>query len=176
MSSTFLEVGMRFNPREVFTAAEAPAAASEEQRTLFAGAHSHAKTYGSSTTPKVDKPPLSQKITLTTGVPFDLDLTAAPALVLPGGSTRTFDYTGAKVKAFLLRTLAANTGTVTIGGGANPYLLLGAVSFVMGIDDQLIRAFRETESNLAAVAGGAKILRFAGTTGDFIYVDLILGT
>lgn len=176
MSSKYADLTLRFNAREVFDATEAAAQASEEQRTLRSGAHSYTKTWNGTSTPKVDKPPISTTIALATGVPFDLDLTAAPALTLPGSATRTFDYTGAKVKGFLLRTKKANVGTVTIGGGSNPYLLLGAVSFVLGPDAELVKVFRETETNLAAVASGAKILRFAGTTGDHIYLDLLLGT
>ena len=177
MSSTFLETTLRFNAREVFTAAEAPAAATEEHRTLRAGAHSLSKTYGLTTIPKVDKPPISRTITLTTGVPVTIDLTAAAALVLPNGATRNVDYTGAKVKAWLIRTKKENAANVTIGGGANPYELFGAaVSLVLGKDAELVMAFRETESNLAAVAAGAKNLRLDGTTGDVVYVDLILGT
>jgi len=172
-----LEVAMRFNAREVFTEAEAPAAASEEQRTLRAGAHSLSKTLGATSTPKVDKAPISRTITLTTGVPVTIDLTAAAALVLPGGATRTVDYTGAKVKAWLIRTKKENVGNVTIGGAASPYELFGpAVSLVLGKDAQIAMAFRETESSLAAVAGGAKNLQFAGTTGDVVYFDAILGT
>lgn len=180
MSTTQLAVSLQITGQEVFSAAEAPAAAGEEQRTLRTGSNSVSLNKTTTSTPKVDKPPVSQKITLGAGT-TTLDLAAIAALAMPSGATRTVDLTGAKLKTLVLRTEPNNNAAgVTIApGGSNPYPMFGSGNdIILYPDSQLVLTFRNTEppTGIPAVAGGAKEIDLSGTTADVIHVEMYFGT
>lgn len=180
MSTTEAELSLLLLGKEILTPAEAPAAETQSQRTMRTGGKGINKAQLNSTsTPKLDKPIIAFELTLTNGAPTTIDLTAVQGLVMPTGLTRTIDLSGAKLKAWLFETPAANVGTVTIApGAANPYPLYGASKdLILPKSFVLASGFKAAESSLAAVAGGAKTLTFStSNTGDKLYVELWAGT
>lgn len=181
MSDSYVDIGLRMNGREIFTAAEAPAAASEQQRTLLGGRHAFSKTLGPTTTPALSEPLVSQEITIPGGGSVTLDLTAIAALALPGSATRTVDLTGAKLKALLIRTHADNddAGVNIAPGASNPYPMFGTGNDItLYPDSQLCLAFRATEppAGIPAVAGAVKTLDITGTEDDVVWIELYFGT
>jgi Cu/Ag efflux protein CusF len=180
VSTPKLSVSLQITGQEVFSAVEAPAAANEEQRTLRTGSNSTSLNKSTTTVPKVDKPPISQKITLGAGT-TTLDLAAIAALAMPSGAMRTVDMTGAKLKTLVLRTEPANNvaGVTIAPGGSNPYPMFGAGNaIVLYPDSQLVLTFRNTEpaAGIPAVAGGAKEIDLSGTTADVIHIEMYFGT
>lgn len=180
MSSTSLDLSFRCTGREVFTAAEAPAAGTEQQRTLQTGTNGFSKTLNGSSTPKLDQPLISREITL--GGATTLDLAAIAALALPSAATRTVDLTGKKLKAVLLRSKSTNNaaGINIAPGAANPYPMFGAGNDItLYPDAELMMAFRATEppAGIPAVAAGAKEIDLTpGAAGDVLYIELYFGT
>ena len=176
MSSISVDLGMRMNAKEVFTAGELPIAASEAERTLKLNVLAHSTTLNGSSTPKVDKPPVYKKISAAGTT--TIDLTAAPAIVAPGSSTRSVDMSGAKVKGYLIRCGEANAGLVTIAPGAsNPYPLFGTGNEIdLGAGAVIAQTFDGVESNLPAVAALVKEIDVTTTGTDEVEIELILGT
>ena len=178
MSTVALDIAFRAQGREVFTAAEAPSAATESERTVNVGAQNFAKSLGATTVPAVTGPPISRKITLGGGI-TTIDLTAAAVLAMPNSATRTYDFTGKKVVAFLLRTDAANNvaGVNIAPGAATPYPLFGTGNDITLLPDSALQfAFKATASALPAVSGTVKHIDISGTSGDILYLDMYLGT
>jgi hypothetical protein len=178
MSSTYLDLAFRVSGREVFTAAEAPAAASESERTLRCGQHNLSRTYGPTTVPAITGPPVSRTITLGSGI-TTIDLTNAAVLALPGNATRTFDFVAKRVVGFILRTATTNNsaGVNIAPGAANPYPLFGAGNDITLLPGSRLQfGFDGIASGLPAVSGTAKSIDLTGTSGDVVYVDLYLGS
>jgi hypothetical protein len=179
MSTTEGQITLLLDGTESLTTAESPGATAQQRQLRTGGKGLNRVTLTSASTPKLDKPLIAFLITGNSGSPTTIDLTAVQAMANPIGSTRLKDLTGAKIKAFLFETDAANVGTVTIApGGSNPYPLYGAAKdIILGPGRVEASAFKGIESNLAAVAAGAKTITFTfGTTGDKIYVELWPGT
>lgn len=177
MSTVAVDMAFRLAGREVFTSAEAPAAANEENRTLRVGAHNVTKALGATTTPAVTGPPISRAITLG-GSAETIDLTAAAVLALPAGAARTYDYTGKKVVAFLIRTHADNNaaGVNIAPGASNPYPLFGTGNDItLFPDSELQFGTLASAAKLPAVSGTVKNIDITGTAGDIVYVDMYLG-
>jgi hypothetical protein len=178
MSATKVEFTIRATGREIFDATEAPSAASELQRTMTVGAATTlAKQLNSSSTPKVDKPPVSLKITLG-GSPTTINLAAIAGLALPPSATRTLDMTGAKVVGAVMQAPVANVAAVNVAPGAGaPYPLFGAGNDVDVEPGETIgKCFAGIASNKPAVSGSVKNIDVSGTLGDVLYIDLYLGT
>lgn len=165
---------------EVLDTTEAPTGSTAQARTMKTGGKGLERiALNSATIPKVDKPLVAFNIVGNSGTPTTIDLTAVQGLALPIGSTRLIDLTGAKLKAWLFETDVANVGTVKVEPGAsNPYFL-GATGDASTMHKGRVQAgaFKGIESQLAAVAAGAKTLKFTfSNTGDKIYVELWAGT
>lgn len=180
MSTTEAELSVLFLGKELLTEAESPNAQTQSQRTMRTGGKGIDKVQlSSSSTPKVDKPIVAFELTLNSGSPTTIDLTAVAGLTLPLGLTRNVDLTGAKICAWLFATPSGNAGTVTIAPGAsNPYPLYGASKDII-LPRGLVSAagFKAVASSFAAVSGTAKTLTFSCTnTGDKVYVELWSGT
>ena len=179
MSTTSGSLSILFAGSELLTATEYPGA-NESQRTMKTGGKGIDRAALTSvSSPKVDKPIAAFLLTLTNGAPTTIDLTAVQGLTLPIGSTRNIDLSGAKITAALFETDSANTGVVTVEQGAsNPYLPFGSgnkIDMPKGLVAAI--AFKGVASQLAAVAAGAKTLKFSTTvTGDKIYVEIWAGT
>jgi hypothetical protein len=178
MSSHYLDISLRANGREVFTAAEAPAAASEAARTLKCGQNNFSVTHGPATTPAITGPPISRKITLAGSIET-IDLTAAEVLALPSAAARTFDFTGKKVVAVVLRAGDANAAVITVAPGAtNPYPLFGAGNTIE-VPKGMALALGckgSVAAQLPPVAAAVKDIDIDGTSGDILYIDLYLGS
>jgi hypothetical protein len=178
MSATKVDVTIRGSGREIFDTTEAPSAASELQRTANVGsATSLSVSLNGNTTPKVDKPPVSLKITLG-GSPTTINLTAIAGLALPPSATRTLDMTGAKVVGVFLDAPATNVAAVNVAPGAStPYPLFGTGNDVeIDRGETLGKAFGGIASNKPAVSPTVKNIDVSGTAGDVLYIDLYLGT
>ncbi len=177
MSSTYLDLAFRASGREVFSTAEAPAAPSEEGRTLRAQRHNRQKTFSGSSEPPLDKPLVSQEITIGGGI-ATIDLAAITALALPSGATRTVDLTTAKLVALVLRADDENEAAVTVAPGASdPYPLFGAgneIEIPPGMQIQAGYA-GDVASGHPAVSATVKDIDISGTSGDVLYLDLYFG-
>jgi hypothetical protein len=174
MSTTTLDIIIRASGKEVFTAAEAPAAASEADRTMKTGANALVVSYTPSSTPPVSKPLVSLLIDATGTV----NLAAVAAMAIPAGATRTVDLTGGKMVLFILRAPKENAAAVTVAPGAsNPYPLFGAGNSVEVKVGQFICAgFEElTVNSYAAVGPTAKNIDVTITGSDKLYLELYLG-
>ena len=177
MSATKLDVTILFSGREVFDTTEVPFASTEQQRTLNMGASSLSTSYGATTTPKTDKSPISQKITLG-GSPTTLDLTAIAGTAIPSAATRMLDMTGAKLVAIQLTAPATNFAAVNVApGGANPYPPFGAGNDIDVAPGETIgSAVAGIASSKPAVSGTVKNITISGTSGDVLNVDMYFGT
>jgi hypothetical protein len=180
MSAIDNQITIQLAGSEILDTTEAPQGSTPQARTMRTAIGMERVALNAASVPKVDKPIAAFNITGVSGSPTTIDLTAVQGLSMPLGSTRTLDLTGAKIKAFCLRTDPANVGTVKVEQGAsNPYLLWGsgdAVTLHKG-RIQASSFLSGTESALAAVAAGAKTLKFTfSNTGDKIYVELWAGT
>lgn len=179
MSTTSAAITVKLLAKEVLEAAEALAANNQQQRTLTTGLQSWVAELDADSTPKLDQPVVAHQITLTTSVVTTIDLTAVQALVLPTGVARLVDLTGAKLKAFFLRAGNDNdaAGVTIEPGSSNPYPIFGTGNtIVLGPGRIEAGGFDGIESDLAAVAGGAKEIDISGTTGDTLYFELLFGT
>jgi hypothetical protein len=177
MSSTYLELTLRANGREVFTTAEAPSARTEAERTLKCGQNNVNKTLSPSTTPAIEKSPISRTITLA-GSPVSIDLTAAAVLALPAAATRTVDMAGKKLVAIIARGDDDNTDPITIAEGTNGYPVFGAgVVLPVLPGETVVKYFSTIASGHPAVSGGVNDeIEIDGTSGDILYLDLFFGT
>jgi hypothetical protein len=173
MSATSVDVTVRMAGKEVFTTVEVPGATSEIQRTLSAGGQSANVSLNPSSTPKVDQPPVSLKITVTGTV----NLTAVAGLAVPPGG-RTLDMTGKKLVGFLLRAPTANTSVVNVApGAANPYPLLGAGNDIdLPPGSVLGFSFVDKATSLPAVGATVKNIDITIAGSDVLYLDAYLGT
>lgn len=174
------QITMTMAGSEVLDATEAPAGSTAQQRTLITGNQGiTAQVLNSVSVPKVDQPLIAMLLTLTNGSPTTIDLTNVQALAMPIGASRLKNLTGAKVKACCLTTPTANVGKITVAPGAsNPYPLFGTGNnVVLGQGRVEIFSFKGIESDLSAVAAGAKTITFSCTnTGDQVYVEIWAGT
>jgi hypothetical protein len=177
MSSTYLDLKLRADAREIFTAGEAPSARNESERTLRGGQAPAGQTLGPDSTPAIEGPPISRQITLA-GSTVTIDLTAAAVLALPGSASRTHDFSAKKVVCVVLRADGDNADPITVAPGvSNPYAIFGASKDIDIAPGMTVAAFfADVPSSLPAVAGGAKEIDISGTTADILYVDLYLGT
>lgn len=178
MSTTMLEMLLQFKGKELLTEAEAPAANSQAERTLFTGKKQAKKTLNATSTPKVDGPIIAREVTLAG--PLTIDFSAALALTLPGAASRTVDVTGKRLKAFFLRCAVGNNAAgVTIApGAANPYPVFGAArTIVLGKGRIECGGFDAIESDLPTVAVGARTIDITpGAAGDILYYEFHFGT
>jgi hypothetical protein len=176
MSTTTVDMAMRMNVSEKFTAVEVPSARSEQQRTLSAGAATETTgQLGPTTVPKVDKPPIALEISgagTTT-----INLTSVAGLSVPPG-TRTLDMTGAKLKGFQFKAPKTNTGTVNVApGGANPYPFLGTGNDIdLGPGEGIGDSFDGVESPKPAVSGTVKNIDVTIAGSDKLEVLMLFGT
>jgi hypothetical protein len=179
LSTTSGTISILFAGVEELAASEFPGASTDARRMKTGGKGLDKIPLGSTSVPKLDKPLIAFSIVGTSGSPTTIDLTAVQALAVPLGSTRIVDLTGAKLKAWLFETDVGNVGTVKIEQGAsNPYLIWGSGGFKILEKGRVeAGAFKSIESQLAAVAAGAKTLKFTfSNTGDKIYGELWSGT
>ena len=173
MSATRLDATIRLVGREIFTAAEAPFAANELQRTLTVGGNTVSRQLGASTTPKVDKPP----ITLEIGATSTINLTAVTGLAMPPDATRTLDLTGAKLVGIVLRAADANAADVLVSYGAsNPYPLFGTSKNIYVKPGEVLGRVCRVASGYPAVSASVKNIDVTITGSDVLYVDLYFGT
>jgi len=178
MSATRLEITMRAAGREIFTAEEAPGATSELQRTVNVGnATMISSQLGATSTPKVDRPPISLKITLA-GSPTTINLAAIAGVALPATATRTLDFTGARLVAIALVAPATNAAAVNVAPGASaPYPLFGTgKSLDVERGEGLAKCFSGVASNKPLVSASARNIDVSGNVGDVLYLDLYFGT
>jgi hypothetical protein len=112
-------------------------------------------------------PPATQVSAQTLTGTQTIDLTALPT---EGGAVNA---TGLKVRAALITNKAGNTGALAIGGGANPYLLLGGVTISLPVGATLQVYFAD---GLLAVGATNKLLLFTpNNAGDSYNVQLVVG-
>ncbi len=173
MSSTTSTIVLNLSAAEVFTAAEFPGGASEADRTIRSTLKL-TQSMSSSTTPKVDKPPVSLKIAATTTI----DLTAVQGAVMPSTATRTIDLTGAKVVAAVFRAKSDNTSAVNIApGGSDPYPVFGTANDI-DIKPGMVVAigFDGVATTLPAVSSTVKNITVTVSGSDSVEVLLLAGT
>lgn len=174
MSTPSLDATIRFTGKEIFTAAEVPAADSETARTLKTGGQALSASLNSTTTAKVDKPPISLKITSTT----TLDLTAIAALCVPTGG-RTIDLTGAKLTAWFADAPNTNAALVNIKPAASdPYPFIGTANeYDVEPGETVGSSFKSDKaSSKPAVSSTVKGITITITGSDVLYLDLYFGT
>lgn len=172
MSTTTLSVQLAMTAREVLSAADAPLSSAENDRDLQINGLNQALSLTSASDPAIEQPPVVQTVTLG-GSPTTIDLTAAP---LQAG--RTEDMTGEKLIGFALRARDDNAGNMTIKPSAsNGYNLFGGGTglVILGPGQQINSIFVGVNSNLPAVAAGAKNIEISGTSGDVLDVLLFFG-
>ncbi|MGV3605214.1 MAG: hypothetical protein ACO1RA_02320 [Planctomycetaceae bacterium] len=178
MSSTSIAVTISANAQETFDASEQPTSSNESNRTLRVDSLNLSTSLYSTSTPKVDKPPIYKKITLA-GSTVTIDLTAAPCLASPSSVTRAVDMTGAKLKLLQVKAAKTNANVINVAPGAsNPYPFLGAGNdFSVGPGQVLCTSFDGVDSNLPAVGPTAKTIDISGaTSGDVIEILIGMGT
>ena len=107
MSTTSVSITMLAAAQEQFDATEQPGASSPSDRQLKANALSHQITLNPTSLPKVDFPPIYQRIQLGAGI-TTIDLTAVKGLSSPPTAARLLNMTGAKVKFVGIKTGATN--------------------------------------------------------------------
>jgi len=175
MSTPQVNVAINFAGQEQFSAAEGIAGGNAGQRTLYTGSKALEALLNATSTPKVDKSPLVTEITLGAGI-TTIDLTAAPGLVLPFGTTRNIDFTGAKLVAFLFE--GTGVGAVNVAPGAsNPYALFGTGNDIdVSLGQIVCGVFRGVATTLPAVSGSVKTIDLSGGSGRKLYLELYFGT
>lgn len=173
MSATSVEARLQLTASEVLSAAEAPATASENDRTLRYGGFNTSATLNATSTPAVDSPPAATSITLG-GSPTTLNLTA---IALARAAATNYDFTGKKVVGCTLKANAANAANINVApGGSNPYPLFGTGNDVdVGPGMSLSFVFAGANTNRPAVSGSAKNIDISGTSGDKIDVFFVFG-
>lgn len=174
MSTTSCEVRLMLTALEVLSAAEAPAAGSDDGRTLRYTGFNGSQSLSSTSTPKIEKPPAAQSITLGGGI-TTLDFTA---LALARDAGEAHDFTGKKLIGAILKANASNAAAISVAPGAsNPYPLFGAGNDIdVGPGLDLAFCFLAVGSNLPAVSATVKTLDLSGTSGDKIDVFFLFGT
>lgn len=177
MSSTTLQIDIRLRGKETLTEDEAPAALTEQQRILSTGKKGLSTTFSSTSTPKVDQPPLVINVTIAGGVPTVIDLTAVQGLVTPTDVTRTLDMTGKKLVACFFHAGAENVDPINIAPGVSPYPLFGTGNDLdLEPGEVLAKSFKDLATSLPAVAAGVKHISVDGTDDDTLYVELYFST
>lgn len=179
MSSTSASVSVQLSAQEEFTLAEQPYATQANDRTLRTGGLNLSTTLNGTSVPKVDKPPIYQKVTIPGGGSLTVDLTAAPGLSSPVAASRAVDLTGGKLKHYQLRAAGTNnaSGVTVAPGGSDPYPLFGtAKSIIMGPGRLEAGGFNGVESDLPAVSATVKNITFTGASGDVVEILMLFGT
>lgn len=173
MSTTEVNATLALTGTETLTAAEAPHAANDNERVLYASDFRTVATLNADTTPKVDMPPLVAEIELS-GSPETIDLTAAAALVTPAAATRLVDYTGAKLIGFSLVAAAGNADDITIATGSVDGYTLPQRNVGPGATEAM--CFTAAASNYPAVSPTVKNIDIDGTSGDSCSLVMYFGT
>lgn len=180
MSNTTVTVAQTMTASEEFTTAEQPNATSAADRTLKCNSLNLSTTLSSTTTPKVDKPPVYRKITAPDTSIITVDLTAAPCLKTPDSASRAVDMTGAKLTHLQLRAGVGNnaTGILIAPGAANPYPLLGTAKSIFLKPGQVLSlGYNAIASNLPAVSATVKNIDITpAAAGDILEIEMALGT
>lgn len=180
MSTTNVSVSQLMSASEIFTATEQPNASSESDRTLKANSLNLSATLNSTSTPKVDKPPIYRKHTFLSGVKITIDLTAAPGLKSPDSASRAIDLTGAKLKHLQIRAGAGNNaaGVLVEPGSATPYSPFGATKSILVLPGEVVtHGFNGVESTKEAVDATHKLIDITpGATGDVFEIEMAFGT
>lgn len=178
MSATKLNLTLRLEGQEIFTTVEAPFAVTAAQRTLSIGGNNLSARLGASSTPKIDKQPVSLLITLGSGV-TTIDLTAIAGLAMPPGATRTLDMTAAKLVAWIIAADADNTNDVLVDGAVlTPYPLFGSgKSRLFNPGEVAASCFNGVASGKPLVSSTVKNIGLSsGHAGDIVGLDLYFGT
>lgn len=149
-----------------------PNVAEGDRRVTVKDANLPTTILNSSSTPAVGGA-VSLKLTMATGVPYALDLTAAPQI----GGEDPVDLTGEKLIGMVVQTPNGNTSTVEIRPHAttNGYDLFGTGSGIH-IPKDSTQSMVDKVATRDAVDSSNKVIEFAGTTGDTIEVVLLFGT
>lgn len=107
--------------------------------------------------------------TLTTGATEDLDL----AGVLTDGFGATITFT--KIRLIFIKADAANTTTLTVGNGANPFVFLGAGAHTVTLDakDAFV-LYKPGVNGIAVTAGTGDVLKLANAAGASATYQVIL--
>ncbi len=112
-------------------------------------------------------PPVTQVSSQTLTGTQTIDLTALPTI--PGN----VNATGLKVRAFVITNKAGNTGALAVGGAANPYLLLGAITLSIPVGGTVAV---DCADGLVVVAAGNKNLLFTpNNPADSYNVEIVVG-
>ncbi len=156
---------------EVLDATDVPAGSSAADRTLRHNGFNLSVALNVDAEPKISRA-VPIKITLG-GSTYELDLTAAPK-----SARRTEDLTGKKVVAWIAKADAENADPIVIEPGAsNPYPLIGTGN-AQDIRPGEARAScfdSLTATPLPAVSGTVKQIDISGTSGDILYLQILLG-
>lgn len=109
--------------------------------------------------------------TLTTGATEDLDL--AGVLTDSFGTTLTFT----KIRLIAIKADAANTTTITVGNGTNPFLLFGSGAHTIALDaDSFFMVIKPSVAAMAVTAATGDILKMANAAGaSATYRILVVG-
>lgn len=176
MSNTSLVANLSLAGSEVFTAAEAPSGANASARTITVTGPDIAATLDSTTTPKIEVPPIVRKVTISGTV--TIDFTAAQGVALPAAATRTLDHSGKKLVAMRLSCPVTNAAVINVApGGSNPYPLFGTANDIDVKPGQtIIMIMTGIASSYGAVSGTVKTLDFTGTNNDVIQCEFYFGT
>lgn len=176
MSNTSLVANLSLAGSEVFTAAEAPSGATAAARTVAITGPDISTTLDSTTTPKIEVPPIVRKVTISGTI--TIDFTAAQGVALPASATRTIDQTGKKLVAMRLSCPITNAAVVNVAPGAsNPYPLLGTGNDIDIKPGQTVIAIMTgIASSYGAVSSTVKTLDITGTTNDVVQCEFYFGT
>lgn len=178
MSAKLANITIELDASEVLTAAEAPSASSDLERTLRAGAATRVSAQlTGSTTPKLDKDLISLELTMT-GSAVTVNLTSVAGLVNPPSATRTVDVTGGKLVGYACKAKSTNVAAINIApGSSNPYPLFGSGNDQDLKPGQVVGStFDAVATSYPAVSGTVKNIDISGTSGDVLYIDLYFGT
>jgi len=112
-------------------------------------------------------PPATQVSSQTLTNTQTVDLTALPTI--PGN----VNATGLKVRGILITNPKTNTGALSVGGGANAYLLFGAVTITVALGATLAVYFAD---GLAVVDATHKLIVFTpNNAADSYNVEILVG-
>lgn len=173
MSDTVLNYAQHMNAVETLTTTEMPGAANiDERRRSFSGLNRQGQLKSDST-PKLEKPPAYQKITISGTT--TIDLTAVPAARDP--TNVTVDMTDKKLIGLQIEAAAANSGNVTVApGSSNPYPLFGSGNSIIVVPGELItKTIKGAASGHPAVSGTVKTIDVTGTSSDVVEIGLFFG-
>lgn len=152
--------------------AKLPNVSAADRQVTVKNANLATTTLDSSTTPALEGA-VSLNLTMATGTPYALDLTAAPQL----GGEDAVDLTAKKLIGMIVQTPNGNTSTVEIRphSTTNAYDLFGSGAGIQVPKDSTM-AFLDQVATRDAVDSSNKVIEFSGTTGDTIEVVLVFGT